>query len=247
MIEEDLVKLRSRTIEEFCGVMEFKAFTDFAYMRSSQAAAANAHASGGTIIDYDDFGPHLGVPSKTVLTRDLPRHITAAKDGYFLLLVHQHQVALFEHILFDVLRVVLLNQPIRLPNDRKIEYSVVVAAPSKAEILQAMVDRELNELKYKNVSDWFAYVQRLVSSCTFTAQDVGRIAEAKASRDIIVHNVGLVNEIYVRKAGAWARFEVGQEVSVAGAYTLECWQIFSRVLIELIDGLRSSLSGARGA
>ena len=241
MIEEELSILRSRVVEEFCGVMEFKAFTDFAYLMSSGAAAANADTGGGAVLGYADFGPYLGVPNRTVEMRDIPRHIQAAKDGYFLALVHQHQVALFEHILFDVLRVVLLNQPIRLPSDRKIEYSVIVSAPSKAEILQAMVDRELNELKYKNVSDWFSYMGKLVSSLAVPADDVGRIAEAKAARDLIVHNGGIVNDTYIRKSGAQARFDVGQPVNVAGTYTLECWQVFSRVLIDLIDKFQSTL------
>lgn len=235
MIQEELAALRARTIQEFCGVMEFKAFTDFAYLTSSQATG------GGAVLGYEKFGPHLGVPNRIVEARDVPSHIEAAKDGYFLSLVHQHQVAIFEHIFFDVLRVILLNQPVRLPSDRKIEYSVVVAAASKGDILQVMVERELNELKYKNVADWFAFVLKLVSSCTVPAEDVGRISEAKASRDILVHNAGMANDIYVRKSGAWARFESGQMVSVAGTYTLECWQTFSRVLIRLIDGLRDAL------
>jgi hypothetical protein len=243
MIQEELAALRVRTIREFCGVMEFKAFTDLAYLTSSQEISASPHTDGGAILSYADFGPHLGVPDETVEASDLPHRIEAAKDGYFLSLVHQHQVAIFEHILFDILRVILLEQPIRLPSDRKIEYSVVVAAPSKAEILQVMVDRELNELKYKGVADWFAFVQKLVSSCSVPTEDVGRISEAKASRDILVHNAGLANDIYVRKSGAWARFESGQVVSVTGTYTLECWQTFSRVLIHLIDEFHSALVG----
>lgn len=236
MIKEELSALRKRTVQEFCRIMEFKALTDFAYMRALQTATNDTLTIG-----YETFGPYLGVADRLIHGDGVPRQIKQAKDDYFLSLVHQQQVAIFEHILFGTLRIVLIGQPIRLPKERKIEYSVILSSATKEDILRAMVDRELNELKYRNVEEWFSYIEKQVSSCAVSVEDVGRISEAKATRDVIVHNGGIVNSTYIRKSGTSARFAIDQAVEVSGNYTLECWQIFSRVLIYLIDGISNAL------
>ena len=42
-----------------------------------------------------------------------------------------------------------------------------------------------------------------------TEDEIDALAEIKAARDILEHNAGVVNEIYRRKAGKRARYEVG--------------------------------------
>lgn len=111
--------------------------------------------------------------------------------------------------------------------------------------IHAIIDRELNELKYKNVSDWFAYSQKLVSSCVTPIDGVWLIAEAKATRDLIVHNGGVVNEIYKRKAGTFARSNIGKSINITGDYIFRCWQLFSRVLISIINEFRLTLVSKR--
>lgn len=95
----------------------------------------------------------------------------------------------------------------------------------------------MNEIKYKSVGEWFAYLERLVSKCKFSDADLGKIAEAKATRDLLVHNAGIANKIYLQKAGQFARYKVGEEVGVDGDYTLDMWQLLSSVLITAIDCL----------
>ena len=56
--------------------------------------------------------------------------------------------------------------------------------------------------------------------------------EIKASRDIIVHNLGEINRLYVDKAGEKARGAVGDELVINGAY-------FKKVLVTA-----KTLSGA---
>jgi hypothetical protein len=231
-----LKSLRERVVKEFCGVMEFKAFTDLAYQLSSANAKSLMGDTNVTIL-YSGFAHSIGLSDKTVKPTELAMQFARAKDEYFLSLVHQHQVALFEHLFFDMLRLLLTNQPLHLPSKRQIEYSVIVAAQTKDEIISSLIERELNEIKYQNVVDWFVYLEHLVSECKVSTSDLGQITEEKATRDLLVHNAGIVNHIYLQKSGSFARFKAGQEASVAGDYTRDTWQIFTSVLITAIDCL----------
>ncbi len=234
MPHNELNTLRTRVINDLCAAMEFKAFTQLAYnMATSHCNCANS--GPGVILGYAEFAHSLGLPDKTIATNMLPQHFSSALDGPFLSLVHQQQIVIFESGFFDLLKILLMDQPLRLPSKKQIEYATIVSARTKEDLIESLVERELNELKYKAVSEWFAYINRLVSACRVSDEDAGRIAEAKATRDLLVHNAGIVNGIYMQKAGFCARFSIGETVSVGGAYTLDVWQVLSSVLIGMID------------
>jgi hypothetical protein len=64
----------------------------------------------------------------------------------------QDFVSLFENFFFDLLRLWLATYPGSLSN-RQVEFGEILKAPDKATITLAVVDKELNELKYKRVAD----------------------------------------------------------------------------------------------
>ena len=66
-------------------------------------------------------------------------------------------------------------------------------APDLATVVLAVVDRELNEIKYGRVADWFAHLERLAKLGVPASEEIDRLAEIKAARDILVHNKGVVN------------------------------------------------------
>jgi hypothetical protein len=216
--------------------MEFKAIGQMAYKMATEHCNC-ANATPGIILGYSEFAHSIGLSDKPIARAELPTHFAEAAGEPFLSLIHQQQIVIFEAAFFDMLKLVLQDQPLRLSGRRQLEYAVVLGAASRDEIICWMVDREMNELKYKPVGDWFAYLQRLVSDCSVSEADAGRIAEAKASRDLLVHNAGLVNDIYIEKSGAFARYKVGEKLSVSGTYTLEVWQLLAGVSLSTIDKL----------
>ena len=235
-----LKALRERVVADFCSAAEFKAYTQLAF------AFAGDHIHCPTapetlIVGYTEFAQYLGLPDKTLRSSDLAPIFVATSGAPLLALVHQHQVVIFEAAYFDAIKLLLLDNPLRLPGKRQIEYSAVVAAASREEVLAYMVERELNELKYKPVAEWFAYLNRLVTGVNVTDLDVCRIAEAKATRDLLVHNSGIVNDIYIQKAGSLARYKVGETVTISSDYALEAWQLLSRATIAVIDTMAQKL------
>jgi hypothetical protein len=141
----------------------------------------------------------------------------------------QHFVSLFEDFLFDLLRLWLSAYPFRLSN-KQIEFGMVLQAPDKSAITLAVVDKELNELKYKRVKDWFEYLESMVALGCPTPDEIGKIAEIKASRDILAHNKGITNAIYVSKAGNHARYKDGEKLAIPEPYHRESWQLIKKVV-----------------
>ena len=139
--------------------------------------------------------------------------------------------------MFAILALLLLDQPMRLPSGKQVEYSVITNAQCREEILVELVNRELNRLKYKSVAEWFACLEKLVPECKVAQSDLEVIAEAKATRDLLVQNDGKINEIYLRKAGTGARGKLGDTISVAGHYTRDTWQVLASVLVATVDCL----------
>ena len=110
----------------------------------------------------------------------------------------QSFVSIFEDFFFDLLRLWLAAYPGSM-SKKQLEFSTVVNAPDIATVVLAVVDRELNEIKYERVADWFAYLERLAKLGVPTGEEIERLAEIKAGRDILVHNKGVVNATYLSK------------------------------------------------
>jgi hypothetical protein len=80
-----------------------------------------------------------------------------------------------------------------------------VSAPTKEALVLPVAELELNELKYDCPNGWFDYLGKIVNLACPANDEIERIAELKAARTLIIHNSGILNKIYVDKAGTEAR------------------------------------------
>ncbi len=141
----------------------------------------------------------------------------------------QHFVALFEDFFFALLRCWLAAYPGSL-SKKQVEMGAVLKAPDKSALILTVVDRELNELKYERLADWFSYLERLTGLGCPTADEIGILAEIKASRDILVHNNGIANATYVSKAGIRARYRDGEKLEIPEQYHRASWEAINKVV-----------------
>ena len=63
--------------------------------------------------------------------------------------------------------------------------------------------------------------------------EIDRIAEAKASRDVLVHNRGVANISYESKAGNLARYKAGQRIEISEHYHRETWDLIRKVIADV--------------
>jgi hypothetical protein len=149
-------------------------------------------------------------------------------------------VSAFEVFLFDFLQRLLLHNPWQF-SKRKLDFTTVLEAGSLEEVISGVVLQQLDELKYKQLREWFVAVNNTVELGCPTDDEVERLAEVKAARDIIEHSASVVNETYRRKAGTKARYQVGETIEIDDNYHLASWRLIKKVVTDVTAAAISKL------
>jgi hypothetical protein len=239
-IAQDIAKLKARSLDELQSLMEFRALTQFAYMMLYTEPQRLSRAK--LVVGYGHFGPEAQLPDKVIRGPELPGILQSYEKEYLHELVTLQLVSLFEHFVFDVLRALFLDDPRRLSSSRQVDVGTIVTASTRDVLLEQLAERELNELKYKNVDAWFERLRSLVSVAGPSADIVGALAELKATRDILVHNRAVINDIYLRKAGPRARGTLGDRIIVSGEYFRDSWHLVAGAIAKTGRQLCEKLS-----
>ncbi len=179
------------------------------------------------------------VTKAQVTEQDLREQVQIYITGYLMSSTFQHFVSLFEHFFFELLHRWLVAYPQSL-SKKQVEFRTILNAVDTAEIIQAVVDKELNDIKYKSIADWFEYLQKLIALECPTREQIEQLTEIKASRDILAHNNGIVNETYLRKAGAGhTRFMEGEILEISEQYLLKSWATTRKMIQDLSQAVQA--------
>lgn len=177
-----------------------------------------------------------------VTERDLfklyPRYRTTYLQGQSFLQL----TTVFEAFLFDFLRLLLTNDPRHLAQNKQIQVGVALSVADRGALVLLIAERELNELKYERPTAWFDYLSKIVKLGCPTDDEIERIAEMKAARDLIIHNSGIVNKTYLDKAGTKARFAVGDQLVIERPYFDDCWVLAKKLVDDIAAGAKRRLS-----
>jgi hypothetical protein len=153
-------------------------------------------------------------------------------------------VTITEALLGDVVRAVVVRYPQKLGGKRTIQLQAVLEAQSLEEVHIRATDSLLNELSYKSPLDFASSLDELLSINLLECPAFHKYVELKATRDIHVHNRGIVNETYLKKAGSHARARDKVILPVDIPYFLEsyeaCLQLTEWLENELDQHLHSS-------
>jgi hypothetical protein len=146
----------------------------------------------------------------------------------------QQFISIFENFYFELLRLWLTAYPQNL-GKKMVDFKSVLELPDKDAITQLVVRKELNEVLYDRPTEWFTYLEDKVKVGCPSTEEITRIAEAKASRDLLIHNRGIVNKIYKSKAGNLARFQEGDKIDIPEYYHRETWELIRKVISDVSD------------
>jgi hypothetical protein len=97
-------------------------------------------------------------------------------------------------------------------------------------VIRHVVNKKVSAILYDRPASWFAYLEDLAKLGCPCEDEIGRIAEAKASRDVLIHNRGIVNPIYIAKSGSFARFKEGERVAISPQYHSEIWKLIRKLV-----------------
>jgi hypothetical protein len=146
----------------------------------------------------------------------------------------QQFIATFENFFFDLLRLWLRTYP-RSLSGRMVDFKAVLDAADKDAVILLVVNKELNELLYEQPAEWFAYLEGRAKLGCPTTDEIDRIAEAKASRDVLTHGRGVANKTYESKAGKLARYKDGEPIDIPEPYHRATWELIRKVVSDVSD------------
>jgi hypothetical protein len=178
----------------------------------------------GSRIDQDDL-----VRLAPLYTRD-----------YLATFTFRQFVSAFEVFLFNFLHRLLIHNPWQFSKSA-MTFGIVLEAATRDEIISEMILRQLNDLRYERLGEWFVSLNKAVKLDCPSDEEIERLAEIKAARDILEHNAGVVNETYRKKAGSKARYAVGDHIEIDDSYHLESWRLIKKVVADMTAAAKNKL------
>lgn len=133
-------------------------------------------------------------------------------------------VIIIEAVLSDLLRKVILKYPHKIGSKRSIKSSLILSATSIEELHIKTTDSILNELAYKSPKEFSECCKDLLSINLLECPAFHKYIEVKSTRDIYIHNLGIVNDLYINKTGSHARGKLGERLPVTSQYFLESYE-----------------------
>jgi hypothetical protein len=103
------------------------------------------------------------------------------------------------------------------------------------DLLEELIRNRIGAVLYSKPSEYLAYLCAVLE-IEIPALVVETFIEAKATRDIIVHANGRVNERYLDKAGEMARAELGKPLVVDGAYFDSAFAAMKNLIQQITEG-----------
>ena len=129
----------------------------------------------------------------------------------------------FESFLADVLTLFFTEYPLRLTNRvqgvppcPEISVKDIINADDKDELIKAMIQEHMEQVFRLRPSDYMRYLAEIIG--VQNDKSFLDYYEIAATRDLVVHNGGIVNELYLQKAGEKARGERGDQLVVNKKY-----------------------------
>jgi hypothetical protein len=222
-LSDDIRALRDRTLADLDAAHDYFFHTEAAWNVVRQAVTALPPFSVQNLLTGTALsGAELAVRGSGYVSGSL----TEATFQQFL--------ATFEAFVGDLLRLWLTAYP-RGIGGKTVKLEDALDAGDLPTLVARLVDHEIAEVTYKSTRTVFLYLERRVGLPLPAAADIDRLAEAKATRDVLVHNRGVADAEYRVKAGALARHPAGERVEIPKPYHRETWELVKQLITQVAD------------
>ncbi len=222
-LSENISALRDRVLADLTSAHDYYADTKIAWgLVDNVIAAGNTFTIRNTATGTVTTHSELAIKARGYVAGQL----TEATFQQF--------VSTFEYFYFDLLGLWLTAYPQSL-GKKMVDFKTVLELPNKDAITQWVVRKALNEVLYDRPTEWFAYLEDKAKLGCPSANEIEQIAEAKATRDVLVHNRGTANKTYVSKAGNLARYQDGNKIELPEKYHRETWELIRKVVSDVAN------------
>ena len=187
-------------------------------------------------IDYSKFSP-IPIPEKHVDTNNFHSTFDELEKNYLSTSCIEKLVSIYEGFLFDIMKEIYIEYPQKLSSKKQIPISQVLEAVNKEELIYITIAKELNEVKYESLSNWHSKLTNLFSIEPINVELTDKMIEIKSTRDLLVHNNGIINDIYISKTKENARDEIGNPISCDGDYFRDSWIVVIKLMTEIKEAI----------
>lgn len=104
-----------------------------------------------------------------------------------------------------------------IEHTKNIDIEDVLDCDSKDDLINSIIKKELVSLFYASPAQQFEYMRRVLG-VELADEIKNNWIEFKATRDLIVHNSGIINDVYLRKCGSFGRGTLGKQISIDKKY-----------------------------
>lgn len=145
----------------------------------------------------------------------------------------------YEECISNLFRFLIENYPDAYLSDKSITYSeIVIAKENIRDIKTRFIDREVDEIMRKPVSDWYKLINNKHSnSYAFDDSVAQEFKKAYYRRNIVVHNQGIVNETYLKNVED-KEYSIGDKLIINSEYVNDAIDNAAIVLIQTIWSAR---------
>lgn len=198
-----------------------------------------------------DFPVPSKKPEKTVkrTEKQVEEIIKIARDRELYDSVFSYLVAQGEAFFQDVLMQTLVFNEKKLKTRvsgvehiKKIDVNEIIDRKSRKALIESIIEKEMISLFYAKPSAQFEYLEKVVEIEIDDLMKEGW-AEIKATRDLIVHNSGTINKLYLSKAGKLARGKEGENVPINKEYIEHSMAIVKSIIGRVCSHIQRNNKG----
>lgn len=145
-------------------------------------------------------------------------------------------VSITEDAIASFLKIILQNNPNKLllnvqgiESDRNVSLKDILESDNKEDILDNVINKQISGIFYSKPKDLFTYLKDCFKFKI--PEDAQKdFIEIKATRDILIHNNGLINSIYIQKAGNLSRGKVDSKIPLDSEYIGNCLRVCKKII-----------------
>ena len=189
------------------------------------------------------------IKGKTVRRKpeDLKKILDSAVDTDLYQTTFIYIVAQFEAFLSDIISLSLKYDQRKLrmnvsggTSNKKVDISEVLDCKTQENIIDLIIDKQLGDLFYAGPKKQREYIEKVLNVELEEVQ-WSNWFEYKASRDLLVHNSGKINSIYLEKTGESARGKLNDRILLNKEYFDEALSNIKSMIGRIDKGIRKSV------
>jgi hypothetical protein len=229
-LADDIRALRDRTVADLAAAHDYFFHTEAAWALVQQFVTTNPN-----------FQVQNLVTGTTTPGTDLAAQASQYVSGHLAEATFQLFLSIFEVFVGDLLRLWLIAYP-RGIGGKTVKLEDALDAGDLATLIARLVDHEIAEVTYKSPRTVFQYIERRIGLPLPPTAEIDQLAEAKASRDVLVHNRGVVDAEYLLKSAALARYAIGIRIEIPKPYHRATWELLKKLVGDLANAAMAKVT-----